>query len=402
MQLFRQQALDHQHRLHGEVFLVPPLRWQAIGWLLLAFVAAALLFLALGSYSRTVTASGALRPTGGVASIAVPEDGVVSAILVRDGETVREGQVIARLTLPQLAGGQSLALQRQDELAQEQSALTRQRSSAQSAVEENGRKLTAAIADEQRQIGAIDMQIGQQQALITSSEQELARIESVAQSGFISGRDLQQRRELLITRRQALAALQQNRSTHANALIAAQIELGEIASHLRAGRSGYDAQLAALRREGATLGNAGTVDLVASRSGTLTALRHREGESVPRGEIYGRIVPPGTDWRVELKVPTSTIAQIAPGQDIRVTLTAYPVQDYGVLHGVVEHVGSAPVEDDAQSYFLVTARLDPLSERQRQRGVLLRSDLALQARIVLARRSFLQWLIDPLAAVAQR
>ena len=259
MQLFRQQALDHQHRLHGEVFLVPPLRWQAIGWLLLSFVAAAILFLALGSYSRTVTASGALRPAGGVASIAVPEDGVLSAVLVRDGETVREGQVIARLTLPQLAGGQSLALQRQDELAQEQSALARQRSSAQSAVEGNGRKLAATILDEQRQIAAIDTQIGQQQALIVSSEQELARIESVAQSGFISGRDLQQRRELLITRRQALAALQQDRSRHANALTAAQIELGELSSHLRAGRSGYDAQLAALRREGATLGNAGNM-----------------------------------------------------------------------------------------------------------------------------------------------
>ncbi|MBT2189015.1 HlyD family secretion protein [Sphingobium nicotianae] len=402
MQLFRQQALDHQHRLHGEVFLVPPLRWQAIGWLLLSFVAAAALFITLGSYSRTVTANGTLRPTGGVASIAVPEDGVVSAVLVRDGETVRQGQVIARLMLPQLAGGQSLAEQRQSQLAREQSALTTQRSSARSEVEENGRKLSARILDEQRQLGAIDAQIASQQALIKSSEQELSRIESVAQSGFISGRDLQQRRELLITRRQRLAELQQTRSLHGNALSTAQIELGEIGSHMRAGQSGFDAQLAALRREGATLGNAGTVDLVASRTGTLTALRYREGESVSRGELYGRIVPAITEWQIELKVPTSTIAQVAPGQDVRVSLAAYPVPDYGVLHGVVDHVGAAPVEDGAESYFLVTARLDPPSERQRQRGMLLRSDLALQARIVLARRSFLQWLIDPLAAVAQR
>jgi membrane fusion protein len=326
---------------------------------------------------------------------------VISAILVHDGETVREGQVIARLVRPQLADGQSLTEQRREALAAQQSALVTQRRSAGDAVGETGRKLAERVRDEQRQIAAIDAQIAEQRALITSSEQELSRIEGVAERGFISGRDLQQRRELLITRRQGLAALEQNRSLHANALSAAQIELSQLPSHLRAGQSGYDAQLAELRREGATLGNAGVIDLVASRAGTLTALRYREGESVPGGAIYGRIVPSAVSWQVELKVPTSTIAQIEPGQDVRITLPAYPVQDYGVLRGVVENVGSAPVED-AVPYFLVRARIDPLTERQRERGVVLRSDLALNARIVLARRSFLQWLFDPFAAVARR
>lgn len=380
---------------------MPPLRWQAIGWLLIALIAALALFLSLGSYSRTISASGVLRPAAGVASIALPEDTVVSSVLVQDGQAVREGEVIARLVRPQLADGQSLTEQRRQALSAQETALSAQRRSAGDAVEENRRKLNERIRDEQRQIQAIDVQITEQQALITSSQQELSRIESVAERGFISGRDLQQRRELLITRRQALAELQQNRSMHANALSAAQIELAQTPSHLRAGQGDYDARLAELRREGATLGNAGVIDLVASRTGTLTALRYREGESVPQGAIYGRIVPPATQWQVEIRVPTSTIAQIEPGQEVRISLPAYPVQDYGVLTGVIERVGAAPVED-AQPYFLVMARVAPLSERQRARGVVLRPDLALNARIVLARRSFLQWLFDPIAAVMRR
>lgn len=62
MQLFRSQALEHQNRLHGEVFLVPPLRWQAIGWLLFIAVAAGLMVLAFGTHSRAVEASGAITP----------------------------------------------------------------------------------------------------------------------------------------------------------------------------------------------------------------------------------------------------------------------------------------------------------------------------------------------------
>ncbi|MBB5985012.1 HlyD family secretion protein [Sphingobium lignivorans] len=401
MQLFRQQALDHQHRLHGEVFLVPPLRWQAIGWLLLALVLALVLFLTLGSYSRTIKASGTLRPATSVASIALPDDGVIASVLVREGQPVREGQLIARIARPQAADGLSLVQERREALGQEEAALATQRRAAGEAIEENRRKLDERIRDEERQIGAIDRQIEAQEALIASSRQELARVEAVARDGFISGRDLQERRELLITRRQDLARLEQSRSLHANALTAARIERDQLASHLRAGQGSYDAQLAQVRREGATLANAGTIDLVAPRAGILTALRFREGESVARGTIYGRIVPPGTGWLAELRVPTSTIAQIAPGQDVRVTLPAYPVQDYGTFRAVVETVGAAPVAD-AQPYFLVTARLQPLSERQRARNVVLRPDLALDARIVLARRSFLQWLVDPFAAVARQ
>jgi|GEM_PF-6109529 len=61
MQLFRQQALDHQNRLHGEIFLAPPLRWQAIGWLLLVLVIACALFLAMTSYNQAVSATGTIR-----------------------------------------------------------------------------------------------------------------------------------------------------------------------------------------------------------------------------------------------------------------------------------------------------------------------------------------------------
>jgi len=58
MQLFRQQAVDHQHRLYGEVLLVPPLRWSIIVALLLILLATVAAFLTWGSYSRTVNANG--------------------------------------------------------------------------------------------------------------------------------------------------------------------------------------------------------------------------------------------------------------------------------------------------------------------------------------------------------
>jgi len=401
MQLFRQQALEHRNRLNGEIFLVPPVRWQAISWLLFGAVALAALFLILGSYSRTISANGVIRPSAGVASIVVPEDAVVLAVLARDGERVRKGQVIARLALPQSTDGRSLTEARRSAFAEQSAALDRQRQSAGAAIEERRRTLSEEIASEQRQVAAIDAQIASQRALITSSREELERIKDVAGRGFISGRDLQQRRELLITREQGLSELTQSRSQHQAALANARIALGELAARRQADLSGYDAQQAELRRETATLGNVGSIDLVASRDGILTTQRSRPGDAVLKGMSFGRIVPEGSDWQAQLRVPTSTITQLAPGNEVRLTLSAYPVADYGILKGVVEQVGAAPVEG-AEPYYLVTARLAPLTATQRGRGVVLRPDLALSARIVLDRRSFLQWLVDPVTAVAKQ
>lgn len=58
MKLFRQQAIDYQQRLYGEVLLVPPLRWSVVIGLLLVLLAATAAFLTWGTYSRTLSVSG--------------------------------------------------------------------------------------------------------------------------------------------------------------------------------------------------------------------------------------------------------------------------------------------------------------------------------------------------------
>ena len=85
MQLFRQQAIEYQHRLYGEVLLVPPLRWSLIIALLLILLAATALFLTWGSYSRTVAVPGVSLPAGRV-ELQVPASTIA---LVTVGQSVR-------------------------------------------------------------------------------------------------------------------------------------------------------------------------------------------------------------------------------------------------------------------------------------------------------------------------
>ena len=85
MQLFRQQAIDHQHRLYGEVLLVRPLPWQAIAWLVMALLVSSMLFLTFGTHSSTIAASGTVDHDGRIL-LSVPASAIAE---VASGQSVR-------------------------------------------------------------------------------------------------------------------------------------------------------------------------------------------------------------------------------------------------------------------------------------------------------------------------
>lgn len=60
--LFRQQAINHlQHRLHGDVLVLPKLSHSVVGLLLLLWVIAVLVWLFYGQYARQETVQGWLN-----------------------------------------------------------------------------------------------------------------------------------------------------------------------------------------------------------------------------------------------------------------------------------------------------------------------------------------------------
>lgn len=116
MQLFRQQAIDHQQRLYGEVLLVPPLRWSAILALWLLLLAALAALLTWGRYSDTIAVGGtslsADRVTLDVPASAIAEVAVGQPVRLLDG-AASEGKrrifhgVIERIGSP-TSGGKPL------------------------------------------------------------------------------------------------------------------------------------------------------------------------------------------------------------------------------------------------------------------------------------------------------
>ena len=130
--LFRQEVLENKkHRLEGTISLAQPPVFQKLAVFLVIIVVTSLLFLALGSYKRKEKVNGVIQPDLGVVKLHAQQSGVVTDILVTEGQKVTKGQALVRVTSERHSTGseelnQSLINQYQFQIASLERQLTQQ------------------------------------------------------------------------------------------------------------------------------------------------------------------------------------------------------------------------------------------------------------------------------------
>jgi membrane fusion protein len=118
------------------------------------------------------------------------------------------------------------------------------------------------------------------------------------------------------------------------------------------------------------------------------------------------IVPAGGRTRVELYVPTSAAGFLRSGQDVRLAVDAFPYEQFGTVDARITYIANAPVARQTVAgvipTYLVNAELTEPFVRAFGRKQPLVAGMTLAARIITRRQTLLEWLFQPLFAVARR
>ena len=331
---------------------------------------------ALGKLDIIASAEGRLVPQTFVKIVQPVDAGVVQEILVKEGQRVQAGQVLMRMD-PQLSQADATALQA--ELDNKHLQLRRVDAELASQVLSSQKGDPSALfAQIQAQYRAHRQSykdtLAQEQEVLHKSQHELASAKEtllklqqsvpilahqansyakLGSDGFFPALQVQDKQREYQERAQDLKAQDATVRSFGSAIEQSQKRLEQITSNYRSAlqneRVEAQGQLQKLEQDWVKLQHkAQFLELKAPQSGFVKDLAtHTVGTVVTPGTIMLTLVPENEPLVAEVQIKNDDVGFVHVEQKVKIKLVAYPFQKYGMLEGVVSHLGADAQDNQA-------------------------------------------------------
>ena len=346
-----------------------------------------LIWATFGQIDIVASAEGKLVPTSYVKIVQPPEQGIVKDILIKEGQSVKAGQVLVRMdallteadqkSLAADAAVRALALRRiKAELAGVSGAggvgggvFTQQTHDApelfhkvKAQFDSNRHSLNTAISQEQATLqkarsdraAAVEVKKKLFDALPFYRQQDDS-YQKLAKDGFVGQIQAQDKRRERFEKEQDLQTQEHAIKSAEATIIQSERKIAQIQAdyrrNLQTEQMSETTQEEKARQELAKIEHRGRLlELKAPQDGIVKDLAtHTPGTVVSPGTILMTLVPQGEKLRAEVYVTNQDIGFIKSGQETKVKLAAYPFQKYGMLDGKVFAVSADARESEAPS-----------------------------------------------------
>jgi len=332
MNVFRKVSLD---RLSSPEQLDQLMQvTDARGWIILsAFsiaLATAVLWGFLGSVTHDVPCSGMLVKSGGVFEVSALSNGRITDLAVRVGDMVTEGQVVARMSQPELA----------DKLLEARAVVTELKTQHEE-----------IVAHGSQDVALQTRLLAQQRATLTQTITAAQR----SAKAYRETDELQAKlvQEGLLTRQTELATRHQLDQTEQQ-IGDGQSQLAQIAVHEQELRARHEDEVSASRTKIAAQervvavlerGIKSNAEVVSQHTGRILEIIADQGTLVGAGDpivtldLMGRTVK---ELEVVLYVPSSYGKQIQVGMTAYVSPSTVKREEFGLMVGRVTYVSDYP------------------------------------------------------------
>ncbi|HSG33001.1 MAG TPA: HlyD family type I secretion periplasmic adaptor subunit [Sphingomonadaceae bacterium] len=377
----------------------------------------------LAQVDEVTRGTGKVIPSSKAQLVQAADPATVREILVRSGQTVKQGQLLVRLDDAE-ASSQLGQLETENERLSVRAERLRQEAEGGTLGCEEG-----TLCAEERRLAEV------RQAAARSEENALAAAVEQRRRDLTEGQatvtSLTSSLQLAREQVDLLRPMAQQGIIPQTELLAAQREVVDLQGRLSAAREGVARAQAAVRQAQADL-NSSRLDFrqqaLAERSEVATriavneesirgaeARRNRNelrspvdgivndvqittvGGFVSPGEMLMQVVPVGDKLLVEARVRPSDIAFIKVGDRANVSVTAYDFSIYGGLTGRVQQVSADSVYDEVEqeAYYVVLVETDKSYISSGNTRLPILPGMICNVEIITGRKSVLSYILSP-------
>ena len=357
--------------------------------LLLAGLTVFVLWAALFEIEQTVRAQGQIILSARTQIIQAADGGVVSRILVQEGQSVTAGQLLADLERerPNAAYEENRA-----KVASPKAALVRAQAEASGQTPVFGPAfrefpefvaVQSALYEQRRR--SLQEEVATQQDSLTMAQEELRMHESLFSTGDTSQLEVMRARRQVGELQGKISAVRNRYRQEARQ------EATKLVEDLSSSRYKLEERQSIL----------GHTELTAPVAGVVKTLKITTIGGVLRaGDELMQISPTEGDRVIEVKINPADIGQLTTGLPVTIKLDAFDYSVYGTLQGTLSYISSDTLTEQAgngqaTTYYRAHVRLDTASANPKLSLASLKPGMTATVDIRTASRSVLHYLAKP-------
>lgn len=370
------------------------------------------------------------------------QGGIISALYVRDGHKVEEGELLLELSDTQVRAELDIIQSQLNEAMGREARLQAERIGAdeisfpQELLEADDQTITNIIKGQQALFGsrrealegkvsiyeqrmnAFNQQIKGLKSLIRTHDNRIASYrQELANWQALFERELADKTRINEMQRE-LYRLEGERASAVSSLAELEIRIGETRSELLVTRENYAEEVSAqLRDAQQTVSDLGSrriavrdvlerTRITAPATGTVVGLSiHTVGGVIRPGETILSIVPDDQLYAIRARVQTPDIDRVKVGQRADVRLSAFNQQTHDVVQGELLHISADAFSDERTGEQYYEARIGITDEghlTMMSQGMYLMSGMPAEVMIKTGERTALQYLLSPITRMLDR
>jgi hemolysin D len=393
-----------------------PLRLALLG---LCFTGATATWAWHGRMDEVATTQGKLVPKGRTASVQPVEMGTVARIAIKEGEMVKQGQVLLEMdtTLADREVERLQTLLQSLQTEYQQTAMLIRQTQLQGDTRLSIAR--AQIDSQQLAIGQLRQETRTQQTVIAQLQDDaaaqdarLARFKPLGDVGAISKEQIFGVEQGLRERQRSLTQNQGELTSNQGQIQRQAVELRQKQAEARQVQQATNRELQELNlRIGALAAKAKESQVMlataqakrnqrfihAPIAGTVLALNvQQQGRVIQPGEQLAEIAPAGQPLILSTVLSNQQAGFVKPGMVVKVKLDAYPYQDHGTITGKIVAISpDSQLSEKLGEVYRVDIALDRHYVTAKGKKTPLKPGLTATAEIVTRQRRVIDVLLEP-------
>jgi membrane fusion protein, adhesin transport system len=380
-----------------------------------------ILWASLAQVDEVTRGQGRVIPSSKVQLIQAAEPSTIEQILVRSGQTVKQGQLLVRLDDTSSSSELGQLQTETERLAASAARLNRETGGAggcvgascddelrlqqarQSAQRSKVSALSAGVEQRRRDLSEAQATVASLESSLKLAQDQVNMIRPLAEKSIVPQTELLTAQRELVDIRGRLDAARQGVSRASAAIREAQAQVSESQFQYRQDALNERAQINTkiAVNEQTIRGAQGRLNRAEIRSPVNGIVNDVQvttvGGFLNAGEKIMQIVPMGDKLLIEARVAPGDIAFIKVGDRANVKVTAYDFSIYGGLTGKVAQVSADSIYDEVerQAYFTVIVETDRSYLLKGRKRLPITPGMICDVEIMTGRKSVLSYLLKP-------